>query len=173
MFAVAESADAWARSALVGRATDAGGRSLRGASSVVGVIVVAAVAWYDSGRRRACRLDPGRSALDMPLSGKAAVRGEPVRNAVQLAIDDVNAAGGIGGSQLALDVRDDGAAPQSAQDPAAGVRNVTAMIADPKTIAVVGPWGSGVASKEIPVTNAPACSQCSPADDRSGADQAA
>ena len=58
----------------------------------------------------------------MPLTGKAAYRGEPVRNAVQLAIDDVNAAGGVGGSQLALDVRDDGGATRNGQDPVKGVR---------------------------------------------------
>lgn len=99
----------------------------------------------------------------MPLTGKAAYRGEPVRNAVQLAIDDVNAAGGVGGSQLVLDVHDDGGAPPNNQDPAKGVANVTAMIAQPKTVAMIGPWGSGVASKEIPVTNEAGLLQCSPA----------
>jgi branched-chain amino acid transport system substrate-binding protein len=94
----------------------------------------------------------------MPLSGdSAAPSGALVRDAVQLAIDDVNAAGGVGGSQFVLDVRDD------AQSPDQGAANVTALIADPRTLAVIGPWYSAVAHLQIPLTNAAGLLQCSPA----------
>jgi class 3 adenylate cyclase len=56
-------------------------------------------------------LPPGtwKIGLDLPLSGDIAFRGIPMRNAVQLAVEDVNAAGGIDGSHLGLVIFDDAA----------------------------------------------------------------
>lgn len=42
-----------------------------------------------------------------PLSGDAAIYGVAVKNAAQLAIDEVNAAGGVNGMKLALNFQDD------------------------------------------------------------------
>jgi branched-chain amino acid transport system substrate-binding protein len=127
------------------------------------VLIIGVFGW--TRLRPAAGLPPGpwTIGLDMPLTGNAAWRGTPVRNAVQLAIDDVNAAGGVGGSQLALDVRDDGADVQGAQDPGLGAANATAFAADPRTLAMIGPWSSRVAAAEIPITNAAGLLQCSPA----------
>lgn len=80
----------------------------------------------------------------MPLSGGAAFRGEPVRNAVQLAIDHANAAGGILGSPVLLQSYDDAGETPSGQDPQRGAANAASIIADPETIAMIGPWGSAV-----------------------------
>lgn len=42
-----------------------------------------------------------------PLTGSAAVYGTAVANAAQLAVDEVNAAGGVNGMQLELNFQDD------------------------------------------------------------------
>ncbi|MEO8228967.1 MAG: ABC transporter substrate-binding protein [Chloroflexota bacterium] len=162
VFAVARSADAWATPAgrwfRRRRALAAGGAILVSVALVVGLL-----AWTQL--RSAVGLPPGpwTIGLDMPLTGEAAFRGIPVRNAVELAIDDVNRAGGIGGSQLVLDPRDNGAEVQGGHDPARGTANVTALTSDPRTLAVIGPWASRVAADEIPITNAAGLLQCSPA----------
>ena len=161
IFAVAGAADAWA--------TPGGRWSRRRRPLVAGAIVlsvalvVGLLAWTQL--RRASGLPPGpwTIGLEMPLTGNAAFRGITVRDAVELAIADVNGAGGIGGSQLVLDPRDDGADVQGDQDPALGAANVTALTADPRTLAVIGPWSSRVATAEIPITNAAGLLQCSPA----------
>ena len=100
--------------------------------------------------------------LDMPLTGDAEARGTPVMNAVRLAIDQANAAGGIDGVRLSLVSRDDVGPPAQGQSPARGAANARAFVADPTVIAMVGPWASTVAAAEIPITNAAGLLQCSP-----------
>ncbi|MDQ2943587.1 MAG: ABC transporter substrate-binding protein [Candidatus Dormibacteraeota bacterium] len=159
VLATAEGATPWADGGGLlrgrGRALLIGGAALLAAAAGIG--------WWalhsDAGARPAAAgLPPGAwtIGLDMPLSGAAAFRGEPVRNAVQLAINDVNKAGGILGSPLTLKAYDDG------QDPQRGADNARAMVADPETIAMIGPWGSPVGSEMIPVTNKAGLFECSP-----------
>jgi branched-chain amino acid transport system substrate-binding protein len=100
--------------------------------------------------------------LDMPLTGDGAFRGNPARQAVQLAIDEANAAGELGGAKLSLDARDDAGDTPSGQDPARGKSNVRGFVADPAVIAMVGPNASPVAVEEIPTTNRAGLLQCSP-----------
>jgi branched-chain amino acid transport system substrate-binding protein len=160
VFAVARSAAAWApqrRRATTRR------RLLVGVVVLVVVLVGGTGAWFLS--RPAPGLPPGpwTIGMDAPLTGGASFRGLPNQQAVQLAIDEVNSAGGIGGSQIVLDVRDDGSPPPNGNDPAKGAANTAALIADPKVVAMIGPWGSNVAHLEIPLTNAAGLLQCSPA----------
>jgi branched-chain amino acid transport system substrate-binding protein len=106
---------------------------------------------------------PWTIALDMPFSGSV-TRGVPARDALRLAIDQSNAAGGIGGSRISLESRDDaGDDPPTGQSPKRGAHNTKAFVADPRVIAMVGPAASPVARAEIPVTNAGGLLQCSPA----------
>jgi branched-chain amino acid transport system substrate-binding protein len=93
----------------------------------------------------------------MPLSGPAAAAGQPVRDAVQMAVDEFNAAGGLDGSTLTLRILDD------AGNPDLGAENAQAFIADPTTIALIGPWGSAVTYRVIPFTNEAGLLECSPA----------
>jgi class 3 adenylate cyclase len=90
-----------------------------GAAAAAGLAALA-LAWAIS--RPAAGLPPGpwKIGLDMPLTGAAAFRGGPMRDAVQLAIDEANAAGGIGGATLKLDARDD--VGDAGQDPDRGAR---------------------------------------------------
>lgn len=55
----------------------------------------------------------------LPLTGNAAMLGENVRNGMQMAVDDINAAGGIGGTPLEIEFGD------SKDDPKEGVSLMT------------------------------------------------
>jgi branched-chain amino acid transport system substrate-binding protein len=161
VFAVAHAADAWATPA--GRWSGRRRALAGGAILLSAVLVVGLLAWTQL--RRAAGLPPGQwtIGLDMPLTGGAAHRGIVVRNAVELALDEANAAGGISGSKLVLDQRDNGGNGPNGQLPDVGAANITALIAQPSTLAVIGPWGSNVAWAEIPIANAAGLLQCSPA----------
>ena len=71
-----------------------------------------------------------------PLSGANAPLGEQLRRGVQLAVDDINAAGGIGGQHLTVTFADDGCDPRKAVDVATGF--VSAGVS-----AVIGHYCSG------------------------------
>lgn len=161
VFAVAQSADAWA--ARTGRWSRRRRGLAAGAILVPIVLVGGLFAWTQL--RPAAGLPPGpwTIGLDMPLTGDASFRGIPARQAVQMAIDDANAAGEFGGTKLVLDAHDDGGDGPNGQVPAKGAANVSALVADPRTLAVVGPWGSAVAWEQIPITNKAGLLQCSPA----------
>ena len=89
--------------------------------------------------------------------------GVALRNAVQLAIDEANESGELEGIELVLEPYDDaGLGPEKLPDPAKGEENATAMVDDPRTIAVVGPYNSEIAAEQIPITNAAGLLQCSP-----------
>jgi len=98
--------------------------------------------------------------VDAPLSGGEVVNGEPVQLGVQLAVDQANAAGGIGGYTLKVDAKDD--AVNGIHDPGQGTQNVNAFVADESVVAMVGPFNSNVARAQIPVTNEAGLAQCSP-----------
>ena len=80
------------------------------------------------------------------LSGRSADLGEPSRNAVQLAIAQVNDAGGIHGRPLELLVRDDANDPRVA---AKAVRDLHAAGA----AAIIGPNNSSIAEGMLPALN--------------------
>jgi branched-chain amino acid transport system substrate-binding protein len=98
--------------------------------------------------------------VDLPLSGGEVVNGQPTLNGVQLAVDQANKAGGIGGYTIKVDAKDD--AVNGAHDPNQGAQNVNALVADETVIGMVGPFNSNVARAEIPVTNDAGLAQCSP-----------
>lgn len=80
------------------------------------------------------------------LSGRVADLGEAGRNGAQLAIDEVNRGGGIGGRQVELIVRDDG---QSGEQLIVAVNELrTARVA-----AIVGPMTSAMAEVALPLAN--------------------
>jgi ABC-type branched-subunit amino acid transport system substrate-binding protein/DNA-binding SARP family transcriptional activator len=125
-------------------------------AAAIGLLAIAAFAWLGRGP---ATLPPTvwTIGLDMPLSGPAADVGQPVRNAVQMAVDDFNATGGLDGSTLAVHALDD------AGNPARGAENAHALVNDPATIAMIGGWGSEVTYALIPITNEAGLLECSPA----------
>ena len=128
----------------------------------VAVMAVAGIGWW---ALRPSGLPQGTwtIGLDMPLSGLAAEGGIQVRNAVQLAIDEANEADVDDGVEIALESYDDaGKSGEQLPSPGRGADNATAMVEDPRTIAMIGPYNSDVAFQTVPITNEAGLLQCSP-----------
>lgn len=84
--------------------------------------------------------------LSTPLSGPAAGLGEAERNGVQLAIDKVNAGGGV------LDGRDLGLAVEdNACNPTDGAASVSKLITQDEAVTVIGALCSGVTLAAMPL----------------------
>lgn len=84
-------------------------------------------------------------AASAPLTGSAAAYGIETLNGVRLAVEQINAAGGIAGRQVALTEYDDQCDPT----PAATAANQ--IISDPSIIAVVGNVCSSATQAELPI----------------------
>jgi len=82
---------------------------------------------------------PIKVAVIVPLTGASAQTAEQMSNAAQLAVDKVNADGGVGGRQLQIQVYDDELKPESA------TREVQRAITRDGAVAVVGAQSSGEA----------------------------
>jgi branched-chain amino acid transport system substrate-binding protein len=83
--------------------------------------------------------DPIKIGMATTLSGSIALFGEANRNAAQLAVDQLNEAGGVLGRQVELIVRDDQAQPEE------GVNIARDLIIEEDIQALLGPVSSGVA----------------------------
>lgn len=81
----------------------------------------------------------------LPLTGSAAQWGGPARDGILLAVDDVNAKGGIKGRKLSLEIEDDRC------DPTTGVSAIQKILASRKPIAVSGAICSSVTLALAPV----------------------
>lgn len=99
--------------------------------------------------------------VDLPLSGNEVANGEPTLNGVKLAVKEANAAGGVGGYTLDVNVQDDAVA--GVHNPDQGATNAGTLVADEAVVGMVGPFNSNVARAIIPVTNEAGLAQCSPA----------
>ncbi len=85
-------------------------------------------------------------ATDLPVSGTDAAQGLPTQYGVDLAVSQAQLGGGY--TLQVVHKNDEGA---SGADPTVGASNISALLADPQVMAVVGPFNSGVAKAEIPV----------------------
>ena len=81
-------------------------------------------------------------ALEAPLSGDQASNGQDMLAGAQLAVDELNASGGVSGKQISLVPADDRA------DPATGMQVAQTMVAR-HVFAVVGPYNSAVGIKNL------------------------
>lgn len=84
-------------------------------------------------------------ASTSPLTGSAAAYGIETMNGVHLAVDEINAAGGIGGKQIKLSEYDDQCDPT----PAATAANQ--IISDKQVVAVVGNVCSSATLAQMPI----------------------
>jgi branched-chain amino acid transport system substrate-binding protein len=136
-------------------------------------IVVAAAAvggWLASRPSTGLAEGPWTVGVHMPLSGPVASEGIAVRNAVRLAIDEANEAGSVDGVELVSKAYDTGpTGPDDVgEDPARGAAAARKMVADPRTIAAVGPFTSPAAGSTIPITNRAGLLECSPSNSYPG-----
>lgn len=86
--------------------------------------------------------------VGVPLSGMGAALGREMANAVQLAVEETNAAGGIGGRPIAAVVMDD----KGREDE--GARVVERLLGDSAVVAAVGHYNSNVTLRVAPLYSA-------------------
>jgi branched-chain amino acid transport system substrate-binding protein len=99
--------------------------------------------------------------ISLPLSGGAAADGQPTMKGAKLAIDQVNAKGGIGGYTLAIQPLDHSV--NGKYNEQQGAQDMQTFVNDASVVGVVGPYNSAVAKVQIPISNAAGLLQCSPA----------
>jgi branched-chain amino acid transport system substrate-binding protein len=115
---------------------------------VVVLVLVAAVAWLGTrrqgGGQAASTVRIG--AID-PLTGPFAAYGEPVRDGMLLAVEEINANGGISGRKIELLLEDD------AGDPKNAVNAFTKLAAVEQVPVVIGPLSSGCSMATAPLAD--------------------
>jgi branched-chain amino acid transport system substrate-binding protein len=90
--------------------------------------------------------DPIKIGLGAAVSGGSAASGEAIKRGMLIAIDEINAKGGLlGGRKLELVIRDDEG------DPAKGVKNARELVEREKAVVVFGGLHTTVALAEVPV----------------------
>jgi len=90
--------------------------------------------------------DPVKIGLAAAVSGGSAASGEAIKRGIQIAMDEVNAKGGVlGGRKLELVIRDDEG------NPAKGVTIARELIEREKTVTVFGGLHTTVALAQVPV----------------------
>lgn len=82
-----------------------------------------------------------------PTTGPFAAFGDPVRDGILLAVDETNAAGGIGGKKIKLVMEDDGG------DPKKSINAFTKLATVSKTPVVIGPLSSGTSMATAPLAD--------------------
>ena len=109
--------------------------------------------------------DPIKIGTSFPLSGTVAADGKYIVQAIQMAVDETNAAGGIDGREVVLDSQDDEADPTTA----ASIANKFSE--DSSILAVVTSYNSSCALAQVPVyakVGLPAISPVSTSPDLTG-----
>lgn len=120
-------------------------------------LIATGLAWRLAGGPGHLPRGPWAVGLDLHLTANDnAYQGQLVRDAVRLAIDDVNSGGGIDGAELTLVELDDMA------DPDLAARNASTVAVDPTAVGLIGPWLSGSTFSVLPITNEAGLLQCSP-----------
>jgi len=127
-----------------------------GAAIAAAAIIVAACGGGSSGGDKTLKL-----GVTLPLSGGAAADGQPTLKGAQLAVDEINKKGGIGGYKLELFPLDH--AVNGKYNEQQGAQDMQTFVNDPAVIGVVGPYNSAVAKVQIPIGNDAGLLQCSPA----------
>ncbi len=116
---------------------------------VVGIIVVVLGAWVLVSGNNAKGGDTGTGPIKIgvmaPLTGDAASYGEPTRKTLQLAADEINAAGGINGRQIELVIED------SKCDSATAVNAAHKLIDTDGVQSIIGGFCSGETIPSVPI----------------------
>jgi branched-chain amino acid transport system substrate-binding protein len=114
---------------------------------VAALVVLIAVLWIvyrPSGQQGQATIRIG--AID-PLTGPFAAYGEPVRDGMILAVDEINTGGGIGGRKIELLLEDDGGDPKTA------VNAFTKLATLSKVPLIVGPLSSAASMATAPLAD--------------------
>jgi branched-chain amino acid transport system substrate-binding protein len=114
--------------------------ALLGSSAVVGVA--------NSARAEAKFVIVG---INLPLTGAGAEDATTILRGALLAIEEANAAGGIGGYEIRTLILDDGTATAGQYDPAQAATNARKMIVEPSVVGAIGPMASGSGKAMAPL----------------------
>jgi branched-chain amino acid transport system substrate-binding protein len=95
-----------------------------------------------------------RIALNLPFTGGSAESALQIKNGVMLAVDEVNAKGGVAGYKLEIVLMDDGTATAGGYDPGQAATNARKMVTDPTILAALGPYNSGSGKAMSPILSA-------------------
>jgi len=101
-------------------------------------------------------------ASDLPTSGGDASIGGGTEKGVKLAVKQANAKKLLGGCTIDYIAKDDASAAKGKHDPLQGAQNIRELVANKAVVGVVGPFNSGVAVAELPISNAAGMVQISP-----------
>ena len=104
--------------------------------------------------------------VTLPLSGGAAADGQPTLKGAQLAVDEVNDQGGIGGYTIQLFPLNH--AVNGKYNEQQAVQDMQTFVNDPAVFGIVGPYNSAVGKVQIPIGNDAGLLQCSPANTNQG-----
>jgi branched-chain amino acid transport system substrate-binding protein len=111
-----------------------------------GILACSVASW--TSMSAAAENDPITIGVVLPLTGDAAHWGLPPRDGAEMAVDEINRAGGVGGRKLALIVEDDRC------QPADGVSALNKIMAEANPAAVLGAVCSGVTLAMAPIAEA-------------------
>lgn len=89
-----------------------------------------------------------RIGVDLPLSGDEGRAGIPTLNGIRFFVHQHAV---VGGFNVEINARDD--AVKGVNDPKLGAKNISAFVADPLVMGLIGPFNSSVARFAIPVAN--------------------
>jgi branched-chain amino acid transport system substrate-binding protein len=89
--------------------------------------------------------------LNLPFTGADAHDAELIKDGAMLAIDEANAAGGVGGYKIDVLQLDDGTATAGQYDPAQAATNARKMVSDDAVVAAIGPQMSGSGKAMSPI----------------------
>jgi len=93
--------------------------------------------------------------INLPFTGADAADAANIRNGALMAIDEINAQGGIGGQiKITPVIKDDGTVAAGQYDPAQAATNTKEFVADQSVMAVVGPQMSGSGKAMSPIASA-------------------
>lgn len=116
--------------------------------TIVLAVVVIGLIWWGISKNNGGGSNTITIGFIGPLTGDAAVYGEPYKNTVALAVDQINAAGGINGKQVAVDYEDGKCDGQDGTNAAQKLVNVVGVQA------IIGGFCSGETIPAVPVAAA-------------------
>src|SRR5579859_1703738 len=125
-------------------------RFMRGGLKTAAVLGMAAVAGL-VGFGTAHAQKTIKVGVSLPLTGADAEDAVHIKNGIQMAADEVNAAGGAGCYKIDLVVYDSGTATAGQYDPAQAATNVKKFVGDSAVVSVVGPQMSGEGKAMTPI----------------------
>lgn len=101
--------------------------------------------------------------FDAPFTGQEAEGATLVKDGAAMAIDEINAKGGVAGYALQLVLMDDGTSTSGGYDPAQAAINTRRMADDPLALAALGPYNSGSGKAMSPILSAAGLAIVTPA----------